>query len=159
MAGFFGYECRRWSIIVLCSFFLVFKIIEICFIIFVKGSKKPEHEPESESLSPMVMVVLEIITFLILLMGFYGAYKENFYLSLAFCVLFTIALVYGIVAMAQDKKHIVGIVIMAIIILLDSFFVFELYGNQYGSGSSSSSGKSSKANSQYSSGSSKRSKK
>ena len=74
MAQFFGFSCRKWTIIVLCSFLIVAKIIELITIF----SHKNEIVPKNDDKTIIALVVYEIITIATILIGLFGAIKEKF---------------------------------------------------------------------------------
>ena len=82
MAQFFGFSCRKWTIIVLCSFLIVAKIIELITIF----SHKNEIVPKNDDKTIIALVVYEIITIATILIGLFGALKENYCLSFTYSI-------------------------------------------------------------------------
>ncbi|KAH9413915.1 hypothetical protein DERP_009514 [Dermatophagoides pteronyssinus] len=126
MAQFFGFSCRKWTIIVLCSFLIVAKIIELITIF----SHKNEIVPKNDDKTIIALVVYEIITIATILIGLFGAIKENFYLSITFCIIFSYILIRMIINLFNNVKFAYEIIVMATLIFSDILFVFELYGSK-----------------------------
>ena len=115
------YDYRRWIIIVLISFLFILKLIITIDSLTDIGKEK------QETFEIVKKIFFELLGCGILLLGLVGAIKENFFLSLSFCLL----LVYLVIKDSiEHNNHWHLIAGLGVLLLIDISFVYDLYGKQ-----------------------------
>ncbi|KAH9413912.1 hypothetical protein DERP_009511 [Dermatophagoides pteronyssinus] len=158
MTYFYGFECRKWTIIVMCLFLIVARIFAI--ISLIEGTATTddedikEHDKNSKEFN-FKWLIIQLIKCAIILVGLYGAIKEHLWFSLTFCVLFLYAAVNDIIEHAKSLYLLSAI--LTFLLLIDISFVIDLFRHYYSSSSSTKisirttiSGKDSVKNSKFS---------
>lgn len=145
-----GFLFKKWTVIILCSFVLIAKIIVTSLILmnftkYIRQKAKQEqikymskeYENKLKKETILTVIIPDIVTILFILIGLIGAIREHFYLSLAFCLLFLLSVIRSIIDFINDPAHWWEFILILLLMIIDILFVYDLYRNQQSSSSKS----------------------
>ncbi|KAH9413916.1 hypothetical protein DERP_009515 [Dermatophagoides pteronyssinus] len=120
-----------WTLVAIFSVVILEKIITLISFLakkndYVKEIQLNEDVTLSKTQALIIVVISELITIAILIMGLIGALRQKFCLSLTFCIFFGLSMIKSVVDLSVGDQNIFIFIGLLIFFILDALFVYEL---------------------------------
>lgn len=131
LGKFKNFEFKRWTLVAIFSVVILEKIITLISFLakkndYVKEIQLNEDVTLSKTQALIIVVISELITIAILIMGLIGALRQKFCLSLTFCIFFGLSMIKSVVDLSVGDQNIFIFIGLLIFFILDALFVYEL---------------------------------